>query len=123
MTISGKRAAAVRECVMRIDADPGEAWDAKKLAEECEMPYATFRRRFELAVGCPVYQYIRFRRLQQSARILRRGGSVAEAVELSGMETLSGFYKAFQSVYGVPYVEFSETRGGVRVGEPEPRTV
>ena len=74
MTVSKKRAEAVRKCIERIDADPGEHWDPKKLAEECGMPYATFRRRFEAAVGCPVYQYIRFRRLQKSAGILRKGG-------------------------------------------------
>ena len=123
MTVSKKRAEAVRKCIERIDADPGEHWDPKKLAEECGMPYATFRRRFEAAVGCPVYQYIRFRRLQKSAGILRRGGGVAEAMEHSGFETVSGFYKAFQSVYGVSYVVFAETRGQVRMTEPERRSV
>jgi AraC-like DNA-binding protein len=123
MTVSKKRAEAVRKCIERIDADPGEHWDPKKLAEECGMPYATFRRRFEAAVGCPVYQYIRFRRLQKSAGILRKGGGIAAAMEHSGFETVSGFYKAFQSVYGVSHVVFAETRGRVRMTDPERKTV
>lgn len=122
MTLSKRRAAAVREFIARIDADPGERWDPKKQAEECGMSYATFRRRFEAAVGCPVYQYIRFRRLQKSAGILRRGGGIAEAMEHSGFETASGFYKAFQNVFGISYVVFAETRGKIRMGEPERRT-
>lgn len=110
--------AKILACRKQIDGDPGGTAAPEELARRLGLSYPTFRRLFARLCGCSVYQYIRLRRVERSARELRESGDVAGAMELGGFQTLSGFAKAFSAVYGVSYARYAETRGRLMMKEP-----
>ena len=119
MEMRDDKQAKILACRRLIDADPANAPAPEELARRFGFAYPTFRRLFSSLCGCSVYQYVRLRRVERTARELRESGSVPKAVELGGFQTASGFGKAFAAVYGVSYAKYAETRGGVLMKEPQ----
>ena len=56
--------------------------------------------RFKEIYGCTVQQYIRQKRLQRSAALIREGVPVLKAAEDSGFGDYSVFLRAFRAAYG-----------------------
>lgn len=73
------------------------------LAAEMNLSVYEFRRIFSFIVGCPISQYIRFRRLSLAACELLNNESVNMCVisQKYGYSTQSAFIKAFNNFHGV----------------------
>lgn len=73
------------------------------LAAEMNLSVYEFRRIFSFIVGCPISQYIRFRRLSLAACELLSNESVNMCVisQKYGYSTQSAFIKAFNTFHGV----------------------
>lgn len=73
------------------------------LAAEMNLSVYEFRRIFSFIVGCPISQYIRFRRLSLAACELLKNESVNMCVlsQKYGYSTQSAFIKAFNTFHGV----------------------
>ena len=56
--------------------------------------------RFKAVYGCSVHQYIRQKRLQRAAQLLRQGVPALKAAEDAGFGDYSAFLRAFRSAYG-----------------------
>jgi len=91
----------------------------KSVAEHFGYPYMTFRRFVQEVGGVSIHAYIRLRRIQKAAALLRTGMTPTEASEKVGYATLAGFNKAFFSIYGVTSSAYAETQGSCRMTEPE----
>lgn len=56
--------------------------------------------RFKAVYGCSVHQYIRQKRLQRAAELLRQGVPALKAAEDAGFGDYSVFLRAFRAAYG-----------------------
>ena len=108
----------LQDCRGYIEAHLPEKLDLEALAARYGYAYSSFRRFFRISTGYTIHNYIRLRRLQKAARVLRESGSVPEAMEAAGFETLSGFSKAFQEEFGVSFSAYAATRGRILMREP-----
>ena len=109
----------MEDCRRYIDEHLSKGITPQSLAKHYNYEYASFRKTFKDVTEFSPHQYIRLRRLHQAAKLLRAGGTVKQAVKESGFKTLSGFSKAFVTVYGVNPTVYSKTRGSVRMSEPK----
>ena len=69
--------------------------------------------------GYTVEQHIRIRRLQKAARNLRNGARIEDEADKCDYGTVSGFARAFESVYGITPWEFAKTKGKCLMPEPK----
>ncbi len=91
----------------------------ESVAKQFGYPYMTLRRFVQEVGGFTIHNYIRLRRIQKAAALLRAGESTTKAAKAVGFETLSGFNKAFLNVYGVTSSQYAETRGRCLMKEPQ----
>ena len=72
------------------------------VAESAGLSVAMARRLFKRYLGMGVHQFVRRMRLAQAHKLLAQGASSVLAVSLEvGFSSLSGFYTAFEEIYGV----------------------
>ena len=109
----------LHDCRRYIEAHLSEKIDPEALATYYGYAYSSFRRLFKKTCGYTIHNYIRLRRLHRAARVLRETGSIPEAIEVGGFETLSGFTKAFLEEFGVTSSEYAATRGRILMQEPQ----
>lgn len=95
----------------------------KDVANHFDIPYMTFREFVQSVGGFSVHSYLRLRRIQKAAELLRTGTPTTAAAKMVGYETLAGFNKAFWDIYGVTSSEYAETGGRCRMTEPELKDV
>lgn len=106
---------AVRACLEYIDAHLDEPLTPEGLAAHFHFSETHFRRCFQDYVGLSIGKYIRIARTGSAAQELMRRLSVKSVAAKYGYETLSGFSRAFEKVYGVPP---SSYRGDAARGLP-----
>ena len=116
-----EKVAVLKKVKRYIDDHLDGSATGKSVAEHFGYPYMTFRRFVQEVGGFSIHAYIRLRRIQKAASLLRAGMSPTEAAKEIGFATLAGFNKAFFSIYGVTSSEYAETRGDCRMTEPELR--
>ncbi|MCR4771828.1 MAG: AraC family transcriptional regulator [Oscillospiraceae bacterium] len=115
-----KRKKALVKAVKRyIEENLYENLKAEEIAEHFGYSYMSIRRVFKEISGYTVNQYILTRRLHKAAKYMRHGGELRTAMELSGLSTESGFYKAFSKIYGISPWEYIKTRGLNLMKEPK----
>ena len=72
------------------------------VAESAGLSVPMARRLFKRYLGMGVHQFVRRMRLAQAHKLLAQGASSVLAVSLEvGFSSLSGFYTAFEEIYGV----------------------
>ena len=118
-----EKRAEIKACKRYIDTHIQEPLDLSTLARRYSYSYSAFRAVFKEVAAYTPHQYIRLRRVQLAAQLLREGKSVTEASEQVGFETLAGFYKAFRSVYGVSPQAFLAERGRQMMAQPQLREI
>lgn len=73
---------------------------ADKIASEAGYSLFHFCRIFKETTGESLMRYVRTRRLEISAKELKRGGKVPDVALKYGFETASGFSRAYKRFYG-----------------------
>ena len=91
----------------------------QSVAEHFNCPYMTFRRYVQEVGGFSIHDYIRLRRAQKGAALLREGKTPGDVAGELGYQTLSGFNKAFFNAYHVSSSEYARTCGQCMMVEPE----
>ncbi|SAI68338.1 transcriptional regulator [Bordetella ansorpii] len=94
-----KRIEAVRR---QLDLAPQQDYTVDQLAAQAAMSPSTFRSKFRLWVGTPVFDYLRDRRLALARQYLLQGYSVQQAAHMSGYRHATNFATAFRKHYGTP---------------------
>ena len=88
----------------------------EKLAQVFHYEYPSFRAFFKEITGFSIHEFVRLKRIHRAAQYLCQGGHISTAAKKAHFKTLSGFHKAFRSVYGVSATEYAATRGTVLMG-------
>ncbi|NIC06703.1 helix-turn-helix transcriptional regulator [Billgrantia bachuensis] len=94
-----QRLERVRE---QLQACPDQPHSLASLAKLASMSTATLRRKFQAAYGCPVFDYLRERRLELAREMLLQGHDVAHAAQCAGYLHANNFATAFRQRYGYP---------------------
>lgn len=102
-----------------IDEHLDGSISGQSVAEHLGCPYMTFRRYVQEIGGFSIHDYIRLRRAQKGAALLREGKTPTEVAGELGFKTLSGFNKAFFSAYHITSSEYAKTCGRCLMIEPE----
>ena len=90
----------MEEVTEYIRAHLGEELSIEHLAGKFYLSRYHLMHRFKEVYGCTVQQYIRQKRLQQSAEQIRQGVPVLKAAEDAGFGDYSVFLRAFRAAYG-----------------------
>lgn len=106
-------------CLDDLIHERRESINGKEIAAHFGYPYMTFRQFVQDVGGFTLHNYIRTRKVQKAAELLRHGISTTKAAKSVGYDTLAGFNKAFLDVYGVSSSKYAESRGCCRMAEPE----
>jgi AraC-like DNA-binding protein len=106
-----ERVARALERIQRRPCDP--ELSVKVLAQELDCHPDYLSRRFALEVGAPLMRFVRERRMEVAADLLR-GMSlpVAEVAALCGYHDHSYFSKVFRETQGLTPLEFAAARRG-----------
>ena len=91
--------------------------DCNVLAEKMQLSVYEFRRIFSFVVGCPVYEYIRKRRLSLAAIEIATKDKI-DMLELSqkyGYSSQSGFIKAFGEHHKMSPTACMEQKGDINI--------
>jgi AraC family transcriptional regulator len=91
----------VRAAVDLIRARFAEPLDVEEIAACCGTTRFHLSRLFKAATGQSPYQFLLAVRLDEAARLLRRGRSVTDAAFSSGFADLSRFARMFHARFGV----------------------
>jgi len=78
----------------------GEPLHIDQLAGTFYLSRYYLMHRFKKVYGCTVHQYIRQKRLQRAAELLRQGVPVQKAADEAGFGDYSAFLRAFRAAYG-----------------------
>ena len=113
----------IDECLDDLINQKRESIDGKEIAAHFDYPYMTFRQFVQEVGGFTLHNYIRTRKVQKAAELLRQGMSTTKAATAVGYDTLAGFNKAFVDIYGVSSSKYAESRGCCRMEEPELKEV
>ena len=92
--------AKMEEVTDYIRAHLSEELTIEHLAGKFYLSRYHLMHRFKEIYGCTVQQYIRQKRLQRSAALIREGVPVLKAAEDSGFGDYSVFLRAFRAAYG-----------------------
>lgn len=82
--------------VARIDADLAHPWTADELAAACHLSPQRLRARFVEATGLPPLAFVRARRLERAASLLRQGWPLEAAALQVGYATASALSYALR---------------------------
>lgn len=113
--------ATMKSCRRYIEEHLQEEMDLVSLARRCNWSYTPFMQNFKEMTGYTPHQYIRLRRVQLAAQLMREGHEVKRAGKAAGFDSYSGLYKAFCPVYGMSPQEFAGTRGMALMKPPDER--
>lgn len=91
----------VGKLIAAVEAHPNARISEADLRDMGLEP-ARVRRHFERSFGLTFQAYCRARRLCKGFEVIRKGGSVDDAVFESGYDSHSGFREEFQKHFGVP---------------------
>ena len=82
------------------------------MSDKMNMSYSTFYRKVKALTGQTAKDYIRKRRLQKSAELLKSGDyNVTEAATMTGFNDLNNFRIIFKKEFGVTPSEYKDTHG------------
>lgn len=109
----------IDECLDDLANEEPVSINGKDIAAHFGHPYMTFRQFVQEVGGFTLHNYIRLRKVQKAAELMRKGASTTKAAQLVGYETLAGFNKAFLDIYGVTSSVYADSRGRCRMTEPE----
>jgi AraC family transcriptional regulator len=87
--------------VDHLEARLGESLDVNEAARASGFSRSHFMRLFLAAVGMPMAEYVRRRRLSRAAEDLARGRAVLETAVEWGYGSQAAFTRAFSRVFGV----------------------
>lgn len=91
----------IHEALRQIHAQPGHAWHVPELAQSVGLSRAAFAERFRQRVGEPPVRYIRYWRMLNARRELRRTSvPVKDVAAHAGYESAAGFRRAFGRLFG-----------------------
>lgn len=90
----------MEEITAYIRAHLAEDLSIDRLAGTFYLSRYYLMHRFKSVYGCSVHQYIRQKRLQRAAELLRQGTPALKAAEDAGFGDYSAFLRAFRSAYG-----------------------
>ncbi len=94
-----------------IDANLYAKLSGEELAALCGMSLSTFKRTFKKTFGTAPATYIRTRRLERGAQLLKRTDQrVSEIAFDCGFQDLAHFSRLFQKNYGLSPTEFRSTK-------------
>ena len=113
----------IDECLDDLINEKRAAINDKDIAAHFGHPYTTFCKFVQQVGGFTLHNYIRTRRVQKAAELLRQGRSTVEAAKAVGYDTLAGFNKAFLDIFGVTSSKYAQSRGCCRMAEPEHKTL
>lgn len=85
--------------------------DARELATRCGVSAATLNGYFASMYGSTIAGYLRRRRMEQAARLLREGAHVTEAASRVGYANPSKFARAFKHEHGMAPSEYRRLHG------------
>ena len=105
-----------------IDTHLQEELTPRGVSESIGYATSTLFAFFKDVTGITIHSYIRLRRMQYAAKLMRLGANVNEAYRQSCFQTLYGFIRAFRDTIGVSPYEYASTRGRVLMTEPYLRT-
>jgi AraC-like DNA-binding protein len=97
-----------------IDARYAEPLDLRTLAQHAGTSSAHFSRQFSQAFGEPPHQYLRSRRLERAAALLRSTDhSVSDICRIVGLRSVGSFTTSFGRAFGVSPTAYraSQRRG------------
>jgi len=84
-----------------------EELDMAFMTDKMAMSHSTFYRKVKALTGMTGKEYIRKRRLQRCAELLRSGDyNVTEAATMTGFNDLGNFREAFKKEFGTAPSEF-----------------
>ena len=90
-----------------IEANLFEKLSLEQIAAVAKISDSTLLRLFKKLVGHTPYKYIKIRRLDEAAILLKKGDlSVGDVAVLIGYEDFSAFAKAFRTHFGQPPSSF-----------------
>lgn len=112
----GRPHRAVQAALKLIDDDPSFPWTLQQLASRAHIEPAYLVRRFRAVAGLPPMAYLRRRRLELAAGLLRRTRrSVAEVGGLVGWPDANYFTRRFRCQFGVSPTDYRRRFGGATV--------
>ena len=95
-----------------VEANIYENLSGEELAHLCNMSLSTFKRTFRRVFGAAPATYIRQRRLERAAQLLRRTDrSVSDVAYDTGFRDLAHFSRCFRKVYGHSPTEWRRQQG------------
>lgn len=99
--IAGLFTATTNDFASTIEANLYENLGTEELAALCGMSLSSFKRTFRKTFGDAPASYIRHRRLERAAKLLRRTqGRISDVAYDCGFQDLAHFSRTFQKVYG-----------------------
>ena len=105
-----------------IDTHLMDDLNQESLADHYGYSVERFRKLFKCTTGTTLHRYIRLRRMQYAAKLIRLGASVQDAFAANRYMTVYSFSRAFYEVFGVSPYEYAATKGRVLMTEPKLET-
>ncbi len=101
-TASSPAEVKILDFITRIDGTPEQHWDCRQVARRLGLSYPHFRLLFRGLTGLPPGQYIRCRRMEKSARLLRQSRmEIKDIANQVGYEDIFHFSKLFKKHFRV----------------------
>lgn len=98
---SGSGDGVVTRALRFIESNLFDELSLKGIAHKSHSSESTLQRRFRETVGCPPMDYVRVRRLEEAASLLKKGTySVSDIASIVGYTNLGAFSEAFRAQYG-----------------------
>lgn len=106
--------ACIKKSIEYIEHNLNNKIELKELADKAFLSKYHFHRIFHAAVGEPVAEYIRKRRLTEAANeLLNTNNKIIDIALKYQFSTQESFTKTFKKFYGIPPKEFRKTRVNV----------
>lgn len=104
----------IKKSIEYIEDNLSKKIELKELADKVFLSKYHFHRIFHAAVGEPVAEYIRKRRLLEAANeLLNTDDKIIDIALKYQFSTQESFTKAFKKFYGLPPKEFKKNRTNV----------
>lgn len=97
----------IRQAESFVTSHLDQSFSIKDVAQDCSVSYSHFNNLFSFYQGEPFWQFVKRKRLEYAAGLLRHSGhSVSDIAELSGYGTKHSFAKAFVSHFSFTAREY-----------------
>jgi len=87
-----------------------EAFSIDILAEQMNMSRSCFYRKIKALTDITPIEYLKTKRLERAAQLLRQGSRINEVAERVGFSSSSYFAKCFRQKYGVLPKDYSDQK-------------